>query len=166
MMHPTNESFLLTGPVHSGKTSSLSESIKDTASIRGFICPDKDGLRYLKNIHDGSIHRFQIPIHESDDDILIGKYIFCKSGFETAQSILQSAINQNFEYLVIDEIGKLELQGKGLEPALSLTLNNIKNTKIILVVRDYLIDDVINHYQLTTAKIIYRDDVRNIFNND
>ncbi len=165
-MHPTNELYLLTGPVHSGKTSSLSDSIKDITSIGGFICPDKDGLRYLKNIHDGTIHRFQIANQESDDDILIGKYIFSKSGFETARSILQSAINQDFEYLIIDEIGQLELQGKGLEPSLSLTLNNIKNTKIILVVRDYLLDEVIHHYQLTTAKIINKDDVKNIFNND
>lgn len=165
-MHPTNELYLLTGPVHSGKTSSLSDSIKDITSIGGFICPDKDGLRYLKNIHDGTIHRFQIANQESDDDILIGKYIFSKSGFETAQSILQSAIHQDFEYLIIDEIGQLELQGKGLEPSLSLTLNNIKNTKIILVVRDYLLDEVIHHYQLTTAKIINKDDVKNIFNND
>lgn len=165
-MHPTNELYLLTGPVHSGKTSSLSDSIKDITSIGGFICPDEDGLRYLKNIHDGSIHRFQILNQESDDDILIGKYIFSKSGFETAQSILQSAINQDFEYLIIDEIGKLELQGKGLEPSLSMTLNNIKNTKIILVVRDYLLDEVIHHYQLTTAKIINKDGVKNIFYND
>lgn len=165
-MHPTNELYLLTGPVHSGKTSSLSDSIKDITSIGGFICPDKDGLRYLKNIHDGTIHRFQIANQESDDDILIGKYIFSKSGFETARSILQSAINQDFEYLIIDEIGQLELQGKGLEPALSLTLNNIKNTNIIIVVRDYLLDEVIHHYQLTTAKIINKDDVKNIFNND
>ena len=55
--------------------------------------------------------------------------------------------------LIIDEIGKLELKGEGYHVAFQKLLssfdNNLnKNKKILLIVRDYLMDEVKNKYQI------------------
>jgi nucleoside-triphosphatase THEP1 len=54
-------------------------------------------------------------------------------------------------YLVIDEIGPLELSGRGLEPMVSTILENYERSPkqhLVLVVRDYLLEKVISHYHL------------------
>jgi len=62
-----------------------------------------------------------------------------------------------FWFLIIDEIGRLELnQNKGLEPALGVVINKFINKEVsgnlILVIRDYLLEECIEKYQLQEAK--------------
>ena len=55
------------------------------------------------------------------------------------------------KWLVIDEIGPLELRGGGLEPMVGKILNEYKRTKnnrLIIVVRENLLEKVIEHYKL------------------
>lgn len=161
-MHPTNKIYLLSEPVHSGKTSALFNFVKEHSGAAGFICPDIDGKRHLLNLSDHQIHPFQIDAPKSEQDIIVGKYIFSHTTFQIAHSILKSAADVKFNYFVIDEIGKLELDNKGLEPALSKALSVLKNTRLILVVRDYLLKDVIAHYKLDNADIITINDLNQI----
>lgn len=158
-MHPTNKIWLLSGPIHSGKTSALLKFSKLHSDIGGFICPDINGKRHLLNINTHQIHPFQIDNPLTEQDICIGKYIFSNTTFQIAHTILTTAADHQYTYFVIDEIGKLELNNNGLEPALSKALSQLRNTCIIIVVRDYLLDDVIAHYRLYSANIISINDL-------
>lgn len=151
---------ILSAPIHSGKTSALKSYTLKHQNCCGILCPDINGLRYIENIESGAILPFQKPINNSDDDILIGQYIFSNEGFKTARQVLLSIPIDTKKTIIIDEIGKLELQGGGLEPALSWLIDQIQSNQLncILVVRDYLIDSVVNHYKINPFNLLTIDD--------
>ena len=84
----------------------------------------------------------------SDNFLKIGNYRFSKEVFSWGQSILLNAIKKKSEWLVIDEIGPLELEGSGLEPAITEILKERDNYngEILCVVRDTILDKFIEYY--------------------
>jgi len=63
---------------------------------------------------------------------------------------LLNAIKKDLDWLVIDEIGPLELEGSGLEPAISEILKDRDsfNGEILCVVRDSIMERFLEHYKL------------------
>ncbi len=127
-------------------------------SVDGILAPVINGSRYLVHISSKKKKILQLPeIMQNSNTEKIGSYIFSKAAFAWARKILLDCIDKNPEWLVIDEIGLLELDDRGLEPAVTEILNNrscsIKN--IVLVVRDNLIPRVIKYYSFLKREIFY-----------
>ncbi len=81
--------------------------------------------------------------------IQVGKYSFSMNSFSKAVDILSSGAYNKNGWLVIDEIGPLEISGRGFDEALKEFLQNgSQNLKLILVVRDSIKDAVIARYSL------------------
>ena len=82
--------------------------------------------------------------------VTIGKYKFRKSVFDWAQNILIDCIDKKLDWIIIDEIGPLELEGKGLEPGISNIFKLVDNLNgnILCVVRDSILEEFIEHYNL------------------
>ena len=64
--------------------------------------------------------------------------------------------------MIVDEVGKLELQqDTGLEPELKHIVEyykqNSSHTKLMLVVRDYLLNECISKYELIRPVVLNRD---------
>lgn len=156
-----NRIVIFTGPVQSGKTSILLRIFKDRHDVCGFLCPDQEGQRYFFDL--GTKKWMEFEVKESPNQtttINIGKYYFKSEVFYKAKQMLAHPFNQSVSFFIIDEIGKLELKGQGLEPELYTMIHN-RNLDIktmILVVRDYLLDDVIRRYNLYDADVIHIDD--------
>jgi nucleoside-triphosphatase THEP1 len=162
----TSEIWLFTGPIHSGKTSSLMTAFQQRQDVAGFLCPDRNDRRFLYDLSNHTEYPFQIDAISSPEDVVIGKYIFSADGFKKAHAILDKAPEPSVNYFIVDEIGRLELNGRGLEPAFSQCLQRLNACTIILVVRDYLLQDVIEHYNLQGAKIVSADQLQNLFNHE
>jgi len=144
---------ILTGPVQSGKTTRLIAWVKYHRHCAGILSPVINNQRYIYSILANDNRRLEsIGDPPDGEDILkIGKYAFLQSTFLWAREELRLAMNNKPTYLVIDEIGPLELSGKGLEPMVTDILQNYKrseNHHLILVVRETLLEDVISHYNL------------------
>merc|ERR1719373_843233 len=82
-----------------------------------------------------------------------GKFIFTQDSFNQAHTELtQGQSNKSVHYLIIDEIGPLELKkNQGLRNTLDDLMKNRKNhidTKMIIVVRPSLKDLFISTYKL------------------
>ncbi|GAB5539902.1 MAG: hypothetical protein Salg2KO_20050 [Salibacteraceae bacterium] len=159
--------YILTGPVHTGKSRGLLKFLetknREDLSIRGIINPDINGKKWFINAH--SRERYEMDAQEQDTDvILVGKYRFSKQAFDRAKNtlIVQSALPST--WFIIDEIGKLELKGNGLEPEASQALEQAKmqSNNVLLVIRDYLLDDAISDYKLEGAQIITVDQLNEI----
>jgi nucleoside-triphosphatase THEP1 len=152
-----NKIFLLSGPIHTGKTTRLAEWIKNKEDVDGILQPVIDGKRHIKHISSGESWLLEIPTDSNQKNILsIGNYKFSYDVFNWARSILLLAYNKNPEWLIIDEVGKLEMQNKGLEPAISKILNDLDSltaTKIVFVVRDYLVPQFLIKYSLNKKDI-------------
>lgn len=148
-----NKITVLTGPIKSGKTTSLFKFISQNKSANGILAPIVDDRRVLYHIASKTI-----KLLETDKSgagiIKVGRYKFFESVFEWARQKLSDSFNQKPEFLIIDEYGKLELDNKGLEPIISefLLINNF-DSEIILVVRDYLVESVIRKLDLNNKKI-------------
>jgi len=149
--------FILSKAIQTGKTTALMQWCKTQKNIAGILTPDIEGNRKLFDIEKKTFYEFEVKNPLPTDEITpIGKFNFHTQIFAKAQQIIT---NSNADYLIIDEIGRLELnQNKGLEPALSKVISTYTNHQakgcLILVIRDYLLEDCIKKYQLQQAKII------------
>lgn len=92
---------------------------------------------------------------EAGDDetetLPVGRFRFSKKGFERAIAVLQHGTNE-FGWLVIDEIGPLELKGLGFCDTLKSILSN-PSQKLILVVREQLAEEVVRYFNLKNNEI-------------
>jgi nucleoside-triphosphatase THEP1 len=146
--------FILTGPIQTGKTTSLEKWIISQPDVRGILTPVIDGKRMFRDIETGQL--FMMEAKENESEVWkIGKFVFSKVQFERAEKILLKAGNTN-GWLVIDEVGPLELQEKGFLHVIKKLLAERKGP-ILLVVRDK--DDMVNKvkqfFGLPGAKVIH-----------
>jgi nucleoside-triphosphatase THEP1 len=144
---------ILTGPVQSGKTTRLITWVKYHRYCAGILSPVINNQRYLYSILANDYRRLESSDESVvDKDIIkIGKFTFLQSTFQWAREELQTALEDRPPYLIIDDIGPLELSGQGLEPMITNILQNYKRSEkhhLILVVRESLLEDVISYYNL------------------
>lgn len=149
--------YIFSEPIQTGKTTLLTQWIASETNIGGILTPDINGQRVLYDIGAGLLKPFQLA--NSEDGIPIGQFVFDPRTFEYAGNILQDSFQHDYDWIIIDEIGRLELnRNKGLEPYFSDFLQQFKQqhskTKLLLVIRDYLLQEAISFYGLTSAKVI------------
>ena len=153
-----NRTFLISGPVHSGKTSRLQNWIitNNYNKIDGILAPILGGKRYL--LHIGSNEMRKLELIDSDSRgggglTSIGNYNFDTSVFEWANAKLMDLLVSKPEYIIIDEIGPLELRGEGLEPAVTeiLKTRRAEVENIIIVIRSTLMEQFLIKYKLNPS---------------
>jgi nucleoside-triphosphatase len=149
-----NQINILSGPVRSGKTTSLMKWLEGRDDAGGILTPDVEGVRFLYDVARRERHPFELAGEPMPGEpvVEIGRFRFYQSAFEQARRILLRDLEAAPAWLIIDEIGKLELKGEGLEPAAGLLISRYRDGnvtgKLLLVVRDYLLEEVREHYQL------------------
>ncbi len=146
----SNNIYLLTGKVNSGKTTILSEWIQRKKNCGGILQPKINGKRFLLNIRTGEEKSLEVINGISSVNVVrVGKYSFNIATLDWAKNILMNEINNSPDWLIIDEYGKLELEDKGLEPVVSQIIersSNEKTPKILIVIRDYLVTDFLGKF--------------------
>lgn len=146
-----NNIYIFSGPIESNKTTRLMIWAAAQQNIDGIFQPVVDGKRFLYHVKSKNLKLLEIDkSYQQDEIITIGRFSFSKRVFEWAQETLLDSVKQNPDWLIIDEIGPLELDGKGLEPAVSKIMNYRDNFggKILCVVRETMVKDFIEHYKL------------------
>lgn len=151
--------FLLSGPVNSGKTTRLAEWAGTNDDVSGILQPKVEGRRYLKELSSGEIRLLEASQESDEGNIIsVGNYKFSRQVFNWAQGKLLSAFYKNRKWLIIDEYGKLEINDMGLEPVIGRIFNDLDyypETKIVLVVRNYLVPQFLNKYDLKSNDVNY-----------
>ncbi len=155
-----NKIYIFSQPIKTGKTTLLKNWVDKQNNIAGILTPDINEVRMLYNISQKTYHTLQVDTEENA--IKIGRFLFDKNGFELAKSILSQSLQSQCSWVIVDEVGRLEInQHNGLEPTLTKIINAYKNKQssgnLLLVVRDYLLHEVINYYQIPDAIILDRD---------
>ena len=150
--------YILTGAIRTGKTTALLEWCKNRNDVDGLLCPDNaQGKRYFLEVKSKSEFELETEL-DIESIIEIGNFKFLKSAFEKANTYLLAVASENeSQYLIIDELGKLELKKEGLHLSVErLILNYETNEKkhLILVVRDYLLEAVLTHYSIEKYRIL------------
>lgn len=148
------ELYLLTGEIHSGKTTALLRWTEKRNDVSGILSPVIKGRRMFMDIATKEI--FEMEASDDADVLEVGRYKFSRSSFERASEILLSAIDKK-GWLIIDEVGPLELKKQGFYKALHSILDSISNEQNrVLIVRSSKLQEVIDifHLQGFVPKII------------
>jgi nucleoside-triphosphatase THEP1 len=138
--------LVLTGPVHTGKTSFL-KNILPVLKAQGILVSGYLSPSVLKRGRTSGYDLFDIKTGKSVPFLRrqgrtgwqrVGPYYFLPSGLQAAEGRILSC--PPGEWLVVDEVGPQELSGRGVWPALSAVLSR-SELDCLLVVRKPLLDD-------------------------
>jgi nucleoside-triphosphatase THEP1 len=149
--------FILTGPIHSGKTTLIKKTAQKLKQggleIDGFLSEsrwrDKEIFGYdLLDLGNGKSYPFIRRTGKKDWERQ-GPFYFLPETMTLAKKIIGRI--QNTDICVIDEVGPLEMSGKGLWPPLkkSLSINRFHH---LLVIRISILEKFLSR--------IHRKDVR------
>ncbi|MES2654883.1 MAG: NTP transferase domain-containing protein [Bacteroidota bacterium] len=150
--------YIVSKAIQTGKTTDLLQWCKQQSNVAGILTPDVDGSRKLYDIKQKQTFDFETKeVLPANEITPIGRFHFLTEGFKQAQQIIHAGVGS--EYLVIDEIGRLELnEGKGLEPSLGQVIKQYVSKAVsgnlVLVIRDYLLEACMEKYSLHDAQII------------
>jgi nucleoside-triphosphatase THEP1 len=137
--------LVLTGPIHSGKTSLLESLVRELRKqgigLEGFLSPAvlKDGELAGYDLFDLKEEKTLPYIRKegSANGEKVGPYFFIPEALETARKMILRRREQDF--LIIDEAGPLEIHGGGIWPALHDALSS-SSLHCLLVVRRNILD--------------------------
>jgi nucleoside-triphosphatase THEP1 len=147
--------LLVVGESGSGKTSWCREYIdrrrKSGSTVGGILSPaiEKQGQRIGSNALD-LLTGQEIPFarlshhkHFKEGD-KVGDYTISREGILFACDAIEQAVEHGCDLVVIDEVGPLELQGKGLMPAVESALASAID--VLIIVRSSLKEAVQKHF--------------------
>jgi len=147
--------LLVVGEPGSGKTSWCREYIngqrESGSSVGGILSPaiEKQGQRVGSNALD-LLTGQEIPFarlsryRSFKGEEKVGDYTISRDGILFACGAIKRAVDSKCGLVVIDEVGPLELSGKGLMPAVELALASPVN--VLIVVRSSLREALQKHF--------------------
>lgn len=145
---------IVTGEKHGGKTTALQQWRAEKTDVGGFLTPVINGKRVFNNLLANEF--FQMEFDDTvagDVAIEIGKYKFSKQAFKKATHILESCLVLKPSYIIVDELGPLELQQQGFHLPVSLLIR-LSPAHLIFVVREELVSSIIDLFKISDANVI------------
>jgi len=150
--------ILVSGEKNAGKTTlckKLIEKLKDKYVFGGVICPDvfEQGMKIGSDAIDISTGERKIMMRQGDVDfecIPVGPK--CKVSIEglelSKKAITDAIIDDKCDVIVVDHIGLLERDGKGIIVEAVNALSSGKTT--ITLVRDFILEKFLEKYPMYT----------------
>jgi nucleoside-triphosphatase THEP1 len=135
--------IILTGEKQTGKTTFLQEWSEGRNDVAGLLTPVMDGKRCFYDIVKKEYFEME-SVSESDRRLSVGKYFFLEEAFNNAADrLLAMSTVENINYLIIDEIGPLEIEKKqGLYDCFIEILDKPFQYVLIVIVRPTLIETI------------------------
>jgi nucleoside-triphosphatase THEP1 len=153
--------FIITGNIASGKTTflvQLNEKLRElNIKTGGFYSPrimDDDLTIGYDLVHVTDNERIEFLRNDGDsNNAEIGRFTIDEKSVLRATQWIKEDIENDWKIIIIDEVGKLELDEKGWYDAIDILLSsNIKNQ--IWAVRNSFVDQGIKKWNLKNAVII------------
>ncbi len=152
--------YIYSGKVQQGKSGKLLKLIRNRKDVAGLLTPEKNGVKMIYHISSRSWHPFQL-MEETESSLRIGRFVLSQEGFDKARHIIAETRMGNRRWVIIDEVGHLELKGKGLEPEIGNTIRFFEEKagerNLVLVVRESLLNKVTEHYHINEVKLFDPD---------
>ncbi|MBK8519443.1 MAG: nucleoside-triphosphatase [Ferruginibacter sp.] len=153
--------YIFSRPVHSGKTTELLQWCNRQKNTMGILMPDMNGSRKILDLHTKNIFDIECTDAANTKEPLtaVGRFHFYTDAFEKANAIVLAALTQKPGWLVIDEAGKLELQGQGFYQAIVNAVDLYHNGQVagnlLITVRESLCHEVISFFNIKDARVIH-----------
>ena len=152
--------IIFSRPRNSGKTSELIDWCNNQENSAGILMPDVNGLRKMYDIQTRTMFdaEHNIAIATNEALVSIGNFHFYQSSFDIANYNIDKAINQQKKYVLIDEVGKLELNHQGFYKSVNMAVQSVSDKTysgtLILTVRDVLLEKVLDSFSISNYNIV------------
>jgi nucleoside-triphosphatase THEP1 len=152
--------FIVTGSIRGGKTTYTKELIDilqlNNIEVAGILSERvMEGTLTtgynLVNIETGAKEDF-LRQDEDTGEERIGRFRISEKGLAAGREILNSLLNHKQKFVIIDEVGMLELQDKGWAEDINNLLRKSSN-HILITVRDIYIEEVKKKWDLAQPTI-------------
>lgn len=124
--------------------------------------PDINGSRKIFDVQSREVFDIECIDAANTKESLtpVGRFHFYSAAFEKANSILINAMAQNPRWLLIDEAGKLELDGKGFFAAIIKAIPFYDDTNtagnLLMTVRESLCNEMISFFKIKNYRVIHQ----------
>lgn len=146
--------IIVTGPPGSGKTSLCRRYGREWQRlgrrIGGLLCPEvrRAGQKIGSDARD-LLSGQRVPMarlagYAPFEGYALGKYVVSFEGICFGRKALEKALTEKCDFVVIDEVGPLELQGDGLTESVKSCLSLAPN--VAVVVRSSLVDAFVDYF--------------------
>jgi len=159
-----NNVFIVTGNVHGGKSTFIRECIdrckEKGLSVEGILAGGtfRDGERdtfSLTHIREGKTYELACR-QKKPGWFRYRKYYFNPESFEKGLSIITRGLNEEADVIVLDEIGPMELSGRGWYRALQLLDRNYSIPQV-WVVRKKILKEVLDRWNIPRENVVHID---------
>ncbi len=154
--------YIVSGEINEGKTQKLLAIYNELKQGDGFVSKKiflngKDFIGY-EIVRLSTNEKMPLAYKSSyvpsdwDEVYRYGPFSFSKAGFDFAERIIEDITDHHIHPVFIDEIGPLELQGKGFSTLLKKVLKTQKD--VYITVRNHCAQDVIKEFNIQNHKTI------------
>lgn len=155
--------IVIRGEIGSGKTtlaSGLAGKLKDSGvKVSGILTLKRIGPQGVEgyDVMDISSGR-KLPFlslagsDTSEESDRIGRFIIHKEGLNLGLEVLASAVSESSQVIIIDEAGKLELEGRGWDRVIKNIVDRHKGI-LVLVVRKQYSENIIQKFNPGSVRI-------------
>jgi len=157
---PRGNNFIITGTIRGGKTTyakKLIDLLKEKDIKTGGILSERlmegnitTGYNIV-SIETGEKEDF-LRQTGADPEERIGRFTICRKGLDEGNRILRAIADSGNYLVIIDEVGLLEINGKGWSESIGNLLEN-SSINILMTVRDIYVDEVRKKWELKEAVV-------------
>jgi nucleoside-triphosphatase THEP1 len=152
--------YILRGEKNQGKSSILNGLFKNREGYDGIVCMRGEAdLRNFVQLSGEESWLMQGSENDTGPWLDVGRFRFSAEAFRRAENYLRiSAKKKDVRVLIIDEIGPLELRKQGFYQVAMELIHMESGPEILLVVRNELVEQVINLFDIPEAIVMFCGD--------
>ncbi|GAB5521864.1 MAG: hypothetical protein RhofKO_41150 [Rhodothermales bacterium] len=147
---------ILTGPIRTGKTTALAHTFAEGG--RGILQPVINGRRHVVDVAAGEARCLDATAETPQGQLVrVGRFTFDGGAFEWSITRVHYALHAASadEWVIIDEVGPLELAGHGLASVVHQGVQYARRGgRVLVVVRDGLVEAVCRAFAITAPRIV------------
>ena len=145
---------LLTGPIRSGKTSWAAAASLHATDWGGVLQPDGPRGRVIRDLCTGREVSLEFFDDDFGEEVRVGRFRFRATAFAWADEVIATAAaDPACRTVLVDEVGPLELDGRGVAEGVGAALSRASGM-VMLVVRRSLLDAVRTRFALHDASVL------------
>jgi nucleoside-triphosphatase THEP1 len=156
--------IILSAGIQTGKTTLLQQLCKQQNNIGGILTPIVEGERKFYDILQKKY--FAMEAEGTEEKLAIGKFLFSAPAFSKANNLLlEATLKPGIAYIVIDEIGPLEIKWQqGFYHSLKKITARKVGFTLILVIRSSCLEQAIQTFNLQNAQLLNLQQMKTYFN--
>jgi nucleoside-triphosphatase THEP1 len=157
------EIYIFSAAIKTGKTTRLLEFSSKHKDVYGILTPVLGGKRFFMDAH--SKEQFLMESESGTVSVLhVGKFTFDAEAFKKASAIIRNGLKLKDGWLIIDEIGPLELNREGFYEVVNEIISKPSQLKILFVIRDSILHKAIEFFKMDSGHVHMIDNSSTILN--